>query len=678
MLIMNLPKSLCVVILTVVIAAGCSDSEKLVAFKNVRLVPMTAEKVIPNQSVLIRGDRIYKIGKADKLKIPQKAKLIDGNGAYLMPGLADMHVHLTGEWPLPQLDLFLANGVTTVRDLDGRDFMLQWRNEIKAGQRTGSTIYAAGPIIRGDEKNVSERISKRKSGYEGIKLYSYFAKNSFQQTMMLAKEQNSYTVGHIPFSVGLDGVIAEGINEIAHIEELIWEFIDFDRNQNLKPKDWFSYLKKAILRQYKPYFGMATDDIKSNFLKRVSATVGKLESKNINICTTLYLDEVIIQKLFEPQKFLEQPTSAYLPQKYINAFLQGKEKHQLQFQGGEAFAPLKYVIDKMLLNELHRADIPLILGTDAGTGAMGIVPGFSIHEELRILTENGFTPYEAIKTATVNASRVVAAMIGNDDFGTIEIGKRADFILLETNPLDNVASIKKRLGVMAAGSWFGEKEIQKMLDPALLPTIPVIGGVVNIRDATDKFITAFDVIIGQSFDGKLPDDIDSITVTGPQGVLPIQKDDFTFWPSANDFYAYVPGSPQVGAYKFTVTSGNRAGSAIDTQSITRPIPVPDISTLSPTEGATLDLKTPTFSWGAVKYFDAPIYYLFQIYDSTGEQVYRKGRTQNMTDHTVPAGILKPGKTYNWRVRISDSGHWMEEQNRSHTKKLSFRMAETLK
>jgi hypothetical protein len=120
------------------------------------------------------------------------------------------------------------------------------------------------------------------------------------------------------------------------------------------------------------------------------------------------------------------------------------------------------------------------------------------------------------------------------------------------------------------------------------------------------------------------------------------------------------------------------GSAIDTQSIIRPIPVPDISTFSPAEGETLDLKTPTFSWGAVKYFDAPIYYLFQIYDSTGEQVYRKGRTQNMTSHTVPAGILKPGETYRWRIRISDSGHWMEEQNRSHTKRLSFRMAETLK
>lgn len=216
-----------------------------------------------------------------------------------------------------------------------------------------------------------------------------------------------------------------------------------------------------------------------------------------------------------------------------------------------------------------------------------------------------------------------------------------------------------------------------MIDPALLPTIPVIGGVSNIRNASDEFITIFDVIIGRSFSGKLPDEIETITITGPDGVLPFQKEDFTFWPSANDFYIVVPGSPKVGSYKFTVTSGNRKGTAIDKQSVIRPIPVADISTFSPAEGETLHLKTPTFSWGPVTYFDAPIYYLFQIYDSAGEQVYRKDRTQNMTSHTIPAGILKPGETYRWRIRISDSGHWMEEQNRSHSKRLSFRMAEKL-
>ncbi|MBW2432893.1 MAG: amidohydrolase family protein [Deltaproteobacteria bacterium] len=675
---MKPPKSVLTVMIVILIVMGCTNAEEMVVIKNVNLVPMTADRIVPNQMLLVKGDRIHKIGGSEALSIPQTAKVIDANGAYLMPGLADMHVHLSGEWPLPQLDLYLANGVTTVRDLDGRDFVLQWRHEIKTGKRAGPTIYAASPIIQGYEKDAPQRILTRKSGYDCIKLHSYLSAPDFKSVMALAKEQNVYTVGHIPFAVGLDGIIAHGMDEIAHVEELLWELIDFDRHKELPTEEWFPYLKEAIYRQYDSSFEIKLNELEEMHHEHIKSNAKKLADRNISVCTTMHLEEVIIQKLSEPQTFLGQPASAYLPQHYINLLLQGKEKHQLLFRGGEAFAPVKYALDKIQLSELHKAGVLLVLGTDAGTGAMGIIPGFSIHEELRILAENGFSPYEAIRTATANASRVVAAMTGRDDFGTIEIGKRADLILLEKNPLADVSHLKNPLGVMAAGRWFDKNDIRKMIDPALLPTIPVIAGVVNVRNAADEFITVMDVIIGQSFDGTLPDDIDAITITGPQGVLPVNKNDFTFWPSANDFYIVIPGSPRVGTYTFTVTSGNHTGSAIDTQTVLRPIPVPDISTFSPAEGETIDVKTPTFSWGSVKYFDAPVYYLFQIYDSTGEQIYRKDRTQNMTAHTVPAGILKPGENYRWRIRVSDSGHWMEEQNRSHSKRLSFKTAETLK
>jgi len=666
-----------VVILIILIATGCSNSEEWVAFKSINLIPMTEEKIVADQTVLVKGDRIYGIGKSDQINIPEKAKVVEGNGAYLMPGLADMHVHLTGEWPLPQLDLYLANGVTTVRDLDGRDFMLQWQNEISAGKRSGPTIYAAGPIIWGYEKDAPEFVSKQKSGYDCVKLYSYFSKEDFRQALKLARAESLYTIGHIPFAAGLYEAIAGGMDEIAHIEELAWELVEFDRNQTLRGEEWFSYLKQVFYQQYQPLFNHGVQEIQQQYLDKTIRTVRKLKATAIRVNTTLYLDEVIIQKLFEPENFLKLPTSAYFPQKYINAFLKKKEKHQLLFKGGEELAPIKYAIDKMLLIQLHKAGIPLTLGTDAGTGAMGIVPGFSVHEELRVLTENGFSPYEALQTATVNASSAVAAMTGKDDFGTIESGKRADFILLENNPLDDVAHLQNRLGVMAAGRWFNNNDIKKMIDPSLLPTIPVVAGLVNVRTETNDFMTIFDVIIGKSFRGKLPGDIDAIEVSGPEGVYSIDKDDFYFWPNANDFWIEIPGSPKEGTYKFTVTSGNRHGAAIDTLSAIRTIPVPDFRTLSPSNGETITLKTPTFSWGAVQYFDTPIYYLFQIYNSTGEELYRQGRTQNMTSHTVPAGILRPGENYRWRVRVSDSGHWLEEQNRVYTKKLSFKTAETL-
>ena len=120
-------------------------------------------------------------------------------------------------------------------------------------------------------------------------------------------------------------------------------------------------------------------------------------------------------------------------------------------------------MERILAKELRRAEVTLLLGTDSGTGGMGIVPGFSTHDELRILTEVGFTPYEAISTGTVNAAKVVEKMTGKGDFGTVEAGKRADLILVRGNPLKNVANIREPLGVMAAGRWYPEEKLKEMI-----------------------------------------------------------------------------------------------------------------------------------------------------------------------------------------------------------------------
>ncbi len=397
-------------ILIFLLIMGCGDKERITAFTKVNLVPMTEEKITANQTILVKGDRIFKIGSSNEIKIPSNARVIDGQGAYLIPGLADMHVHLTGDWPLPQLDLYIANGVTTVRDLDGRDFMLQWQKEINAGKRVGPTLYVAAPTIRGHEKNPPELVLKRKSGYDCIKLYSYLSQENYQKVMEIARKQQLYTIGHIPFPVGLDGVIAAGMDEIAHVEELSFELIDFDRTKNLNPEEWLPYIIHKAINQHQVSSGSDIKDLNNDQRERLSSIINQLKSAKIPVCTTLVVDDVIVQKLFEPDEFLARPESTYLPQKYKQAFLQGMEKHQIQFKGIKDVAPFKYNMDKMLLVELHRAGIPIVLGTDAGTGAMGIVPGFSIHDELRILVENGFTPYESIATGTVNASKVVSAI----------------------------------------------------------------------------------------------------------------------------------------------------------------------------------------------------------------------------------------------------------------------------
>jgi hypothetical protein len=167
---------------------------------------------------------------------------------------------------------------------------------------------------------------------------------------------------------------------------------------------------------------------------------------------------------------MTRPENVYCEAGYLETLQRGEEKHQRQCRGIEDLCALKDAIDRWVLAGLHDAGVLLLLGTDSGTGGMGIVPGYSIHDELRILVENGLSPYEAIATGTVNAALVVERMTGTCDFGTIEVGNRADLILLRENPLVDVGHIRNPLGVMAAGRWYPRETLADLIQiPARSP-----------------------------------------------------------------------------------------------------------------------------------------------------------------------------------------------------------------
>jgi len=536
---------LTLIVLVLWIQAGiavCAEAEKATAFVHVNLVPMTVEKILLDQTVIVKESRIIAVGPAKEVAIPVNSKVIDGSNLYLMPGLADMHIHtdtrwLNGGWPVSPLDLFLANGVTTIRDFGPMgappDFALRWRNEIDKGRLRGPTIYAAGPILYGPVDNAEEIVRVQKEqGFDFVKLYSFLSSAEFNDAIATAQNLNLYTAGHIPFAVSLDGVLSAGMNEIAHIEELDFEFLDFDRSRKLGHEQWFRYILQAATDQMGRFADSSMDEIKQSYQPQIKNFILQLKASNTPLCTTLTVGDIILKKLFHPDRLASETTSGYLPYGFFELLEQGKNRHQIQFRGYEDFAPIHFNLNQLLLRELHMGGVTLVLGTDAGPMHMGLVPGFSLHDELRIMVENGLTPYEALRMATVNAAGVIKKMIGEGNFGTIEIGKKADLILIDGSPFDNIHNTKKIHGVMASGQWFDKRALQKMT----VPGIPVTAAVKHVYDQNKTHYTSFDIVIGKTDGDRLPGAIDAISIRGPAGKLPIQKDDFIYLPRLNDFW----------------------------------------------------------------------------------------------------------------------------------------------
>ena len=194
--------------------------------------------------------------------------------------------------------------------------------------------------------------------------------------------------------------------------------------------------------------------------------------------------------------------------------------------------------------------------------------------------------------------------------------------------------------------------------------IPIQGAITHVHEPDDSSKTIIDIVIGKEFTGKLPEHIDSIAVTGPKGELTLGQSDFRYYPQFRDFWIRIPGAPEPGTYTFTVSSGNRRGSAIDTQSNLRIIPLPDTRTISPVEGETITTKSPHFSWGAVD-ADVPLYYRIDIKDMKDNYIYRTSYFKDMFSVRLPPDLLQVGETYLWRVRVADGTNWIELNNRSH-------------
>lgn len=429
-----------------------ADSMSIYAFVNVNLVPMSSETILEGMTVIIKDNIIDQIGKASKVKIPKGTVEIDGTGKFLMPGLADMHVHA---WSENDLLLFIANGITTIRNMWGSPMHLRWKELIANGELLSPSLITAGPLLDGPEpiwegsvvietpeQAAKEVAAQKQAGYDFIKVYNKLSREVFDAILAAAKEQDIPVAGHVPYAVELEHVLESGMAANEHLTGYR-EMLEADDSPLIEKTD----LPSRIMRwEY-------IDESK------IPAAVSATLKSDIWNCVTL----VVYQGFVPPEEtkeLLKRPTMKYVDPITLASW-DPKEDFRLKDLTEEHYQALNKGVDRYfeLTRALHEAGGRILLGTD--TPNPFVVPGFSIHQELQNLVDCGMTPFEAIKAGTKDA----AEFLGQQNiFGTIEEGKRADLILVKEDPLEDVANVAKRAGVMLRGQWFPEEKLQNMLD----------------------------------------------------------------------------------------------------------------------------------------------------------------------------------------------------------------------
>jgi len=439
----------------VLASAAAAAQQPVVAFVDVNVVPMDSERIVAHQTVVTRDGRIFTMGPAATTAVPHEAQIVSGRGRYLMPGLVDMHAHFSRP-ALPghevmsnsatyQSDnvrfglILVANGITTVRCMFGDTAILALARATASRRTLGPQIFTTGPITDGvppmwpNTRAVATLAEGRRAvqddkaaGFLAIKVYSKLSDSVYRAIIEEAAASHLEVVGHAPWSVGLLGAIAAKQHTIEHLDSFL---------EALQPPGSLDSVKWADMLK-------AADTTKLPDIARKVAASGS------------WIDPTIIvdQELPIDSNFAWE--ASLLPPGVLRRMKAGYPT------SGEDTASVRRQIqlDIQIVRELHRAGARLLLGTDFSKPT--VIAGFSLHDELQYFVDAGLSPYEALLAGTRSAAE---AMEKQQEFGTVAPGMRADLLLLSANPLADVGSASKRVGVLLHGRWIP----QKLLDGRL-------------------------------------------------------------------------------------------------------------------------------------------------------------------------------------------------------------------
>jgi imidazolonepropionase-like amidohydrolase len=417
-----------------------------VAFVNVTVVPLGRDETLPGQTVVVRDGRIAALGPASDVEVPAGARRIPGDGKFLMPGLVDAHFHLQSSDAEDRrlLRILVANGVTSILNLYGTPPILELRRRVADGALVGPTIYTSGPYISDapnwqPEADEVERlvVEQKRAGYDLIKTHGDFSREAFHRLCAVAHRERMKVIGHAPRNLGVEPMFDEHMDAVAHGEEFIYGYFFFAA----------------------PDLSQADPEIRRRFLAQAETRIPALAAATAKAGTWVVPNLVAYTMIVEQGKdlasVLARPETKYLPPRLAAEWQPGKNRYDRKYTPEMAEHMMWRVrLLSTLTGAFHKAGVPMMAGTDAPIP--GVLPGFSLHDELKLLVAAGLTPYEALRTATANAAEFLGR---SGEFGTVATGMRADLLLLDASPMNDVANVARPAGVMVRGRWLSNDQL---------------------------------------------------------------------------------------------------------------------------------------------------------------------------------------------------------------------------
>lgn len=460
-----------ILLLPVILFLSCEKvdlSNDSILIKNAQIIDIETGEIIPDKSIIIENKNITKIFKSGSIAYKATTEF-DAKNGYVIPGLWDLHIHLRGGEKLIDqnkrlLPLYLAYGVTTVRDAGGdlTPQILQWRAEAIRGELAAPYIYTSGPKLDGPNstwegslelssaKDVSAALDSLEAlGVDYVKIYdSRLTRDLYLEILRQTEERNMIVTGHMPMTVMLDEAIDAGLDGIDHLYYVL---------KGASSKE--AKITEKVRRGELGFWGAVRELAESYDPDKARRLYQKLAQNKVAVVPTLYIDEVL--SFLHQVDHSNDEMLAYIPNGIQETYARRVNAAMQRNDDTKQFEEELHQLFKNMIVPMQQAGVQILAGSDNGAYNSYVYAGESLHQELRILSESGLTPLEALQTSMLNGSIFFGV---EDHIGKIAEGFKGDLVVLSRNPLADIENTRAIQFVVSNGQSYDKAEIELMLN----------------------------------------------------------------------------------------------------------------------------------------------------------------------------------------------------------------------